>query len=470
MSRFDDVDGAREYAGFRNEMMASTLQVREGSPDEASRKLPSEYELQSRWFAGEFGNTFQTTCGKELKIRQFGHWNHSGGPDFSDAAIEVDGEVLAGGIELDPDVRDWEAHGHGANPAFDKVVLHVFFRTAQERGCYFTRTSQHQEVAQLHLSEELLAEVNPPRFSTADAHPGRCATPLAGMAAERVNTLLAAAAQMRIQQKARRLRQVGMFHGKEQAFFFGLAEALGYRYNQLPMRILAQRLPIAELLELSALEAEARLFGHAGFLRAAGFDRYSPPTRGYLRKLWDEWWKERDDDEGALHLPNWRIAGARPGNHPERRLGALSAIVRRWDQLRVAFNESPVAIAGLLAELEHPFWSTRYTLQSRPAPRPISLVGKSRVTEILANVLYPIALDDSVNHWDAFLKLPAQQDNEKLRRAAIRLFGERKDRGSLQKYVYQQQGLLQIYQDFCLEDDSGCSGCPFPEQLMDWKG
>jgi len=33
---------------------------------------------------------------------------------------------------------------------------------------------------------------------------------------------------------------------------------------------------------------------------------------------------------------------------------------------------------------------------------------------------------------------------------------------------YRQQGIQQIYDDFCLEDTTECSGCPFPEQLHQW--
>jgi hypothetical protein len=36
------------------------------------------------------------------------------------------------------------------------------------------------------------------------------------------------------------------------------------------------------------------------------------------------------------------------------------------------------------------------------------------------------------------------------------------------KTVAQQQGLLQIYEDFCLQDNSDCAHCPFPEQMGKW--
>jgi hypothetical protein len=29
--------------------------------------------------------------------------------------------------------------------------------------------------------------------------------------------------------------------------------------------------------------------------------------------------------------------------------------------------------------------------------------------------------------------------------------------------------MLQIDEDFCLEDDSACANCPFPERLKKWN-
>ena len=66
----------------------------------------------------------------------------------------VDGkEVQRGAIELDPDVRDWERHGHGENPQYEDVVLHVFFETGPEQ--FYTRTLNHREVPQVRLELEI---------------------------------------------------------------------------------------------------------------------------------------------------------------------------------------------------------------------------------------------------------------------------------------------------------------------------
>src|SRR4051794_21280382 len=80
----------------------------------------TELELQAHWFAGDFGREFRTVTGEAVRVVQFGVWNHEAGPDFAEAAISIEGAAPARGwIELDPDVRDWERHGHATNPAYD---------------------------------------------------------------------------------------------------------------------------------------------------------------------------------------------------------------------------------------------------------------------------------------------------------------------------------------------------------------
>src|SRR6476620_11281283 len=38
-------------------------------------RIPSELELQARWFAGDFGRGFVSTDGDQIDIVQFGVWN-----------------------------------------------------------------------------------------------------------------------------------------------------------------------------------------------------------------------------------------------------------------------------------------------------------------------------------------------------------------------------------------------------------
>lgn len=435
--------------------------------------LPAEIELQSLWFSGSFGRGFRSTNGQSVEIVQFGHWNHSAGPDFSDVSVSIDGKICRGAIELDTDVRDWERHRHGANDDYNEVVLHLFFQEPDGVE-YFTRTAKHREVPQVRLSLDLLGDGAARHPYEAEAHLGRCASPLEAMPAPRVESLLLSAAQFRLERKATRLRRVAETQGRDEALYQGIAEALGYRPNKLPMRVLAQRATLATLRKLDPIARESLLFGMAGFLEEDAPGALPEETQRYLSSLWACWWKQRGEFGPAEErLPSWKIAGVRPGNHPHRRAAALAAVTERWPALlRIVGPGRPFSADAFLEfceELEHPYWDVHYTLRADASDKPLALIGPSRAIEILANQVFPLLISGQADLWEAYAALPAKLGNEKVRRASTRLFGANPDRKSFLRKVYHQQALLQIYEDFCLEDDSGCVDCPFPEQLAQWR-
>ena len=95
----------------------------------------------------------------------------------------------------------------------------------------------------------------------------------------------------------------------------------------------------------------------------------------------------------------------------------------------------------------------------------MALVGESRVTEMLANVFFPLAIARDETRWIGFKNLRAPLTNRRVEVAALRLFGDSPRRREFLKSAALQQGLLQIYEDFCLRDASDCARCLFPQQL-----
>ena len=462
---------ADRYARFRDTVFGG-VEDRGTLPglDEAWTEL----DWQSLWFAGTFGTQFTTTDGQKIEVTDFGTWNSGPGPDFTGVTLHVEGESRSGDLELDTDARDWEHHAHGSNPGYDRVVLHLVLRTPETR--FFTRTSQHREVPQVLLKAAMLPADATPARGLAAARLGRCATPLAALDASRAQSIIESAAQFRLERKSRCLHRLVQAQGREQAIFQSLAQTLGYRNNQQPFVILTQRLPIRDLLTREALEREAMLFGVSGFLEKIRVEDTADATRGYLRHLWSQWWKQRNACARWIEpqsLPRWNLAATRPGNHPQRRLGALAAMLSSWNRLSEPLTDasrwSQPAWKDTLAALQHEFWTSHYTLTASPAAKPIALIGETRVHEMLANVAYPLLVPERTRLWAEYLELPALLDNQKVRRAMLRLFGENSPlAASLSTRLHHHQGLLQIYEDFCLEDDSACSSCPFPERLKEW--
>jgi len=78
------------------------------------------------WAERRFRTGFlSTTDGAAVEVAHTGGLHAGDGPDFRDARVRLDGLLLAGEVELHLRCRDWRAHGHPSDPAYNGVVLHV---------------------------------------------------------------------------------------------------------------------------------------------------------------------------------------------------------------------------------------------------------------------------------------------------------------------------------------------------------
>jgi hypothetical protein len=428
-----------------------------------SRRM-KELELQAHWFAGDFGRDFRTTAGDAVRIIQFGVWNREAGPDFAEAAISLNGgETLRGCIEIDPANRDWENHAHAQNPAYESVVLHVF--THAGAGEFFTRTASHRNVPQVLLD---LGKMDQAALGfLPEARPGRCLAPLREFSEDEAKEILLGAAQFRLRRKAAALARLTECHGPDEALYQSLAATLGYKSNKLPFTLLAQRLPL-RLMRKSP--ADALLFGVSGFLPSGALSDFDQPTRAYLRGLWEEWWPRRAEFERpALATDLWKMGGQRPANHPQRRVAALAQMIRQWPRIRALSEDcEPKAVREFFDGIRDPYWDFHWTVTSKASSRRMALVGESRITDMLSNVFFPLAIARDEKSWIGFQNLRAPLANQRVEVAALRLFGDSPRGPAFLKSAALQQGLLQIYEDFCLRDASDCMHCPFPEQIAKW--
>lgn len=412
----------------------------------------SELDWQARWFSGACGRKFTTASGEEAEVLDFGEWNREAGPDFIRATVLIGGSAKTGAIEVDLEPSGWEQHGHAANPDYENVVLHVVVRRSKRR--HFSRTAGNSEVPQVCLADHPPADAE--WDSSAQARPGRCLAPLRSLDPERLLALLATAARRRIGQKAAALGAMIASRGDEAALYEAIAVTLGYKHNKLPFRLLAQRVPRKAA---ATVRGEALIFGIAGFL-----DQPAPPegsARGLAAQLWASWWKQRGACINAI-LPHtaWKLAGVRPANHPLRRVAALGVIARRWKTVRAALESAePGPLERTLGGLEHPFWSFHTTWNSPRHRKPLALIGPDRILDIFANVALPLAV--CRGHDPAWMELPAGSPNAALSIVTTRLFGGSHPR-MLPRKLFVQQGLLQIYRDFCLRDHGECAQCGFP--------
>jgi hypothetical protein len=414
---------------YRRALGADGLSVHDGIADFSGM---SELEIQARWFSGSLGRDWMSSNGETVYIEDFGRWNREPGPDFADARIRLGDIVHRGPIELDFDVRDWERHGHVRNPAFRDTVLHLFVQAPAQR--FFTRTLDNREVTQVRIAAPPAA----PRKDTAEA------ALITGDPA-RMRRILEAAARHRLDLKARAIERHAAVHGEEEACFAAIAVALGYKSNQLPFLLLAQRVG---LKVSSGPDGEAILFGASGFLESPEPPAAGAGVRTYLRGLWESWWKLRARCERWI-LPSdaWVLAPVRPANHPHRRVAAMAGIASCWERVHLALVAGRSDdLRAALETLDHPFWSHRFNLGAASLKSSQALLGSQRIQDIVLNVCHPLAVDRNTAAWEDFLQVRGPAPAAIIEGAAARFFGS--SAPSLLKYAFAQQGLLQLERDF----------------------
>ena len=395
--------------------------------ESAPGRIP-ELELQARIFSGEFGVSWLGEDGEKVEIAHFGIWNREPGPDFCGAQVLINGVKFTGDIEIDPDVRDWENHGHSRNASYENVVLHLFVRRGQRR-C-FTSTREHKAVTQVCL---------PLRKAPKQAEPSRDGA----IDETRAEKLIEAAAAFRLHRKREIFGRAAHLRGRDAALFEAVAAAMGFKNNKIPFLLVAQRTGLARA---KSEDGEALLFGLSGFLKAGHFDQGDDEARAYLRKLWEKWWVIRDR-ERRLVLPDnaWTYSAVRPANHPHRRMGALAATVRSFAPISRAVDRGNSAdFTTGFSSLHHSFWQRHATLIGGHLPKATSLIGDDRALDLLINVFLPARPHDDA--WTKLCSLPGPTPSRKVLRASEWLFGAA--RKAYCRSAMRQQGLLQLAEDF----------------------
>jgi hypothetical protein len=482
------------YGELRNELMRRSFPnifapvvIR----DADSNYVPipvSERLVQCIWYDQRLNSSsLQTTDGRGVRVVFQGWWNLESGPDFRHATVQIGHEPEhTGDVEIHLRAEDWDHHGHERDRHFNNVILHVVLWEAGSRHIPRTHAGliipqvviQHQLDSPL---EQLYDDIDLDSYPhNVGNHHGQCTHVLQALHPESIAALLDTAGEERFGAKVRRFLRWIHRVGPEQAFYEGWLEALGYKANKAAFRSLAQRVPMSEIKDRRS-QLGPILFGVANFLPTGVPATRNTAAAAYVRRLWNAWWKLRPDLEDRI-LPStaWRFHGVRPANHPHRRLGAAVALLKKHPDLMekvveaVASGDDPTAC---FSEIRDDYWSRHFTLGGRTQSRASELIGLSRAQEIMVNIVLPFVAAYAENSGDAKLyetakarysRLPAAPSNSIIRLAASQLFNTAPLTRRLIKTNRQQQGLMQIFHDFCVNDKSGCHHCQFPDLVRRW--
>jgi hypothetical protein len=503
------------YADWRPRFGAGNVLRDENDP-------PPERLLQAIWHHQRLQrDRLQTADGKSVRVLHPGFASVEGGPDFRGAVIQIgDAAPCSGDVEIDLRVGGWRAHGHDRNPNFKNVLLHVVWndvgvhasacpihqRTIPQRGIELQPlppTLAVNDKLDAPIAElGLWLENESPRVLPEQLR-GQCCVVLRELDETRQTRLLDSAARVRFQAKAEQFRARARHAGWEQSLWEGLFRALGYKHNVWPMQNLAELRPRWTRGADPAFTLQARLLGISGLLPVE-LPRAQAGSDDYLRRIWDCWWRERDEFNDCI-LPRavWKFHGLRPANHPQRRLalaahwlaaGNLIQKLERWcassigegrragdpEILGTATRHPSQSLVDSLREIleveRDEFWSWHWTFRSARLKKPQPLLGDARVTDLAVNVILPWLWTRAAEGKNGRLRRviehryavwPQAEDNSILKLARQRLLGVGRSRAL--RSASAQQGLIQITRDFCEHSNAVCENCRFPELARSWN-
>ncbi len=444
--------------------------------------------------------SLKTREGQNLEIVYPGYWNFGKGPDFTSATIKVNGKTYEGDVELHVYATDWNAHGHSGNPDFDNVILHVYMwqgRGKEPRGKrqdlpFQAEIKDYLTKGILDLNDELDFESYP---VLNHCNFGLCHQPLAELSQEKLTQLLNAAGEARVFTKMERFHDSIIIEGYEQTFYRGVAEALGYPENKQPFQVLADTLPLSELTSLvpakaskneKVLHYQALLFGISGLM-----DKDAEKKAGF-RKLLPIWKAYRERVPGSpLTKKDWCFRAIRPANYPYRRLAGLAHLIGRHEKTgmfadfmgsyqkiltssgdKIPDKKTLNAFNNFFCVASDDYWANHYTPDGKTLSQCQQLVGSARSREIIINIGLPIGLifaragkfknlETGLN--TLFQTGKSASDNKLLRFMKHYIFGNQEEMIQVLRSEKQIQGLMQIYQDFCTQNQNNCLHCPFPD-------
>ena len=355
-------------------------------------KLPQipERLLSKLWLERAARRQFlKAANGRRFRVVYPGRPGTTAGPGFRDAVLEEEGVGLVrGDVEVHVRQKDWDAHGHGSDPRYNGVVLHVVADLDRE-GKPLTRLRSGQQAPVLSLMPLLEDQPSPesPPDMWSVLGPQGYHSP---SSAEELGELLDRAGEARFLDRSRAFDALLEVEDPDQVLYSALMEALGYSQNGEPFRELAYRVPYSRLSRLVAASPpdDGRRAVEVALLKAAGFLPAS-------------------NLKGCMTRGSWRLFRVRPQNHPARRIigfsHALYPFLRRlewtdrddstgWRGVGLAEGFARLLLAPMdagpgrrVAALERVLMGAHGLFRQGVAP-----IGRGRAGDMAVNCVLPI--------------------------------------------------------------------------------
>ena len=402
-----------------------------------------------------------TVRGSVLNILDPGKHNRYSGPDFSDARIEIDGQLWAGNVEIHVNSSDWYAHGHHEDPTYSNLILHVVWNS--DRLVFEPSGKQITTLLIKEYVDESLLENYKKLLHRHQKKFINCEDYTRDLSIDLLLPWYEHLYRERLNKKAANLSEyLEECQGDwERAFFIWMMQGFGQQVNKHSFVALARTLDfkIFRKCSSSLQQLECLLFGMSGLL---GKNASSDP---YLQSLKEEFrflkLKYRLQDSIPAEP---EFMGVRPMNFPTIRLSQIAVLYNTHKALfsKIIDARSLAEIIKLLEVQTTPYWDNHYTFGNLSQFRIKSLSKSFRYSLIINSILparYLYAMEHGKENYLQIRNLVSQLYQE--RNTVISKFKKLRFPAH---HALDSQALLQLYNTYCVKNR--CLECALGNQIL----
>ncbi len=458
----------------------------------------AERFLRQLWIRKEFDESkLATADGKQVVILDPGELNNDSGPDIRNARVRIGAMQFTGDIELHQFAEDWKKHGHDTDERYNSVILHV----ALWGGETYTLKTQSERALQTVLLHNYLIHKLPEAVARAvkydelwRAAPLPCSSLNYCVETNRKMEVLTQLSEARLARKVKIFRErlkaltaVDLSSEKdqnnwEQLLYEGIFDALGYSKNRAPFRAIANALTIQKVRALapSGDRLQSALFGVSGLLGDAKIS--DAETGAIVTELQSLWNAIKVDYSGPiLNRIDWQWLRLRPHNFPPVRLAGAAVIANRIANenmfgklveifaLQVSADERRKMLHEMLDARAEGYWKMYYDFGSKWSTPAVTLVGASRVDDIIINIIIPLMQASGAVFGNKTLQETARQFFDEFRPLSSNEVTQRIERwlinGAKLTTAKLQQGGIELYKNYCSVER--CRDCAIGAEIVE---
>lgn len=401
-------------------------------------------------------NELKTTDGQSIEIINFGHRNHSSGPDFSNARIKIQDIIWAGNVEMHVYTSDWQKHKHDEDPAYKNVILHVVFENdlpLEINGVPILELKKYIDKNIIHKYHHLM------KSSTWIA----CENQLheAKLTIDGFSIWSHSLVVERLERKISTLNLSSNIDW-EDMMYKQIAKYFGATQNKEVFHNLACNLPLFTLIKNNhqPLIIEALIFGVAGFL-------YEENTDEYHKKLKKEFDFQKSKYKlKPINKVAWKNFGMYAPGLPTFRLAQFSGLMLNVSKLfSLAFQASDLKTlrSALTSEISE-YWQKHYIFGKAVNKKINGELTVEFKDRIIINAIIPVLFS-----YARYLK-----NDEKISEIIEMLSDLKPEKNSIvtkwktiglpNENATQSQALIELKTEYC--DKKRCLNCKIGVELM----